>query len=71
MSLKLFEEYLEEGIAKSQTPDFSRAKSLQKEAEQSYQILQQFIQKIGINNKNANYIIKNVYYYGTYSGKNA
>lgn len=61
MSVKLFEEYLEEGIVKLQTPDFSRAKSLQKEAEQSYQILQQFVQKIGIDDKNANYVIKNAY----------
>jgi hypothetical protein len=61
MSVKLFEEYLEDGIAKTQSPDFSRAKSLQKEAEQSRQILEQFIDKIGVNDNNANYIIKNAY----------
>jgi hypothetical protein len=61
MSVKLFEEYLEDGIAKTQSPDFSRAKSLQKEAEQSKQILEQFINKIGIDDDNANYIIKNSY----------
>jgi hypothetical protein len=61
MSVKLFEEYLEDGIAKTQSPDFPRARSLQKEAEQSYQILKQFIDKIGINDNNANYLIKNAY----------
>lgn len=61
MSVKLFEEYLEEGIAKTQSPDFSRAKSLQKEAERSYKIIKQFKDKIGINDNNANYVIKNAY----------
>ena len=40
--MKLFEEYLEDGIVKVQSPDFSRAKSLRYEAEESYEILQQF-----------------------------
>jgi hypothetical protein len=61
MSVKLFEEYLEDGIAKTQSPDFPRARSLKNEAENSYKILKQFIDKIGINNENSNYIIKNAY----------
>lgn len=59
--MKLFEEYLREGIVKKQTSDLSRAKSLIKEAEESYNILTWIIEKIGLNDKNANYIIKNCY----------
>jgi hypothetical protein len=61
MRVKLFEEYLEEGIAKKQTPDMSRAISLQKESERSLEILRAITKKLGINNSNANYIIKNGY----------
>lgn len=61
MSVRLFEEYLEEGIAKVQSPDFSRAKSLQKEAEESFKVLQKIVEKIGVEDSNANYLIKNVY----------
>lgn len=59
--MKLFEEYLREGIIKKQTPDVSRAKSLIKEAEESYNVLTGIIERIGLNNQNANYIIKNCY----------
>ena len=61
MPLKQFKEYLEEGIARKQTPDISRAKSLINESERSYNILRGIIEKIGLNNENANYIIKNSY----------
>jgi hypothetical protein len=61
MSVKLFEEYLEEGIAKTQTPDISRSNSLIKEAERSYRILKHFIEVSGVNDDNANHIIKNCY----------
>lgn len=59
--MKLFEEFLEDGIAKVQSSDFSRSKSLRKEAVGSYDILKQLIKSIGMNDKNANYIVKNVY----------
>ena len=59
--MKLFEEYLREGIVKKQTPDLSRAKSLIKEAKESYNVLTGIIERIGLNNQNANYIIKNCY----------
>jgi len=59
--MKLFEEYIEEGIVKVQSSDFSRAKSLRKEAEDSYAVLKQFIAAVGFDNKNANHIIKNAY----------
>ena len=59
--VRLFEEYLEDGIVKTKSPEFSRATSLEKEARKSLTILQEFIEKIGIQDNNANYIIKNVY----------
>ncbi|MBT4539510.1 hypothetical protein HOI26_06170 [Candidatus Woesearchaeota archaeon] len=59
--VRLFEEYLEDGIVKTKSPEFSRATSLEKEARKSITILQEFIEKIGIQDNNANYIIKNVY----------
>lgn len=59
--LKSFKEYLEEGIAKKQTPDFSRARSLIKESEKSYKMLREILVKISLNSQNANYIIKNSY----------
>ena len=46
MPLKQFKEYLEEGIARKQTPDISRAKSLINESERSYNILRGIIEKI-------------------------
>ncbi|MBT3836157.1 hypothetical protein HOD05_05145 [Candidatus Woesearchaeota archaeon] len=59
--MKLFEEYIEDGVVKVQSPDFSRAKSLKKEAETSYKVLKEIIKTIGITSTNSNYIIKNAY----------
>ncbi len=59
--MKLFEEYIEEGVVKVQEPDFARARSLEKEALNSKKILEQIISTISITNENANYIIKNAY----------
>ncbi len=59
--MKTFEEYLDEGTAKKQSPDISRANALRKEAETSYTVLSEFIEKIGAKDENANYIIKNAY----------
>ena len=61
MSLKNFGEYLKEGIAIKRSPDISRAKALFKEAEKSYNIIKVLNDKIGLDNKNANYFIKNSY----------
>ena len=61
MTVKEFEEYLMEGIVKKQTPDFMRAKSLLQELEKSYEILNEFIDKFGVSDRNANYVIKNTY----------
>jgi len=59
--LRSIGEYLKEGIVKKQAPDMSRARSLVKEAEESYNILMEIIEKIGLTDKNANYMIKNSY----------
>lgn len=61
MTLKNFNEYLKEGIAIKRSPDISRTKALFKEAEKSYNVIQLFNEKIGLDNKNANYFIKNSY----------
>ncbi len=53
-----FEEYVKEGIVKKQSPNLSRAKFLIEEADKSYLGLKQRIEKIGVNNLNANSIIK-------------
>ncbi|MBU0457769.1 MAG: hypothetical protein ABH824_04155 [Nanoarchaeota archaeon] len=59
--LRYFEEFLEEGIVKKQTPDILRARSLMKESEETYFVLKEIITKLGLGDKNANYIIKNSY----------
>ncbi len=59
--VKDFEEFLSNGKVKKQFPDIPRSKSLVEESEESYEILSQFIKTTGINNKNANHIIKNAY----------
>ena len=59
--MREFEDYLKEGIVKKQSPDISRAKSLMKESENSYNIFKQFIEKITLTDENANYVIKNAY----------
>ncbi len=59
--IKTFEEYITEGIVKKGYADKSRARALLKEAETSHQILKVYIEKIGMNDTNANHIIKNAY----------
>lgn len=59
--VRTFKEYLEEGVVKKQSQDFSRARSLVKESENSYRFLKEVIGKIGISDDNANSIIKNSY----------
>ena len=60
-SLKTFGEYLREGTAKKQSPDRLRARSLISESEDSYKILLSFIEKMGLDDNNANHVIKNAY----------
>ena len=60
-SLRLFRDYLAEGIVKKQAPDISRSRSLVIEAENSYSAILENLEKIGISDKNANLMIKNAY----------
>ena len=61
MKLLSFEEYLKKGIAKKQRKDISRSNFLFQEANKSYLGLKQRIEKIGINELNANSIVKDCY----------
>ena len=62
MSLpKEFENYLQRGIVRKSTPDNPRAQFLIKESETSLEGLKERIKIIGINDKNANSIIKDCY----------
>ncbi len=59
--MKSFEDYLEEGIAKRQSPDLPRSRALRLEAEESYGILQSFLAAVRLSGRNANHVIKNAY----------
>ena len=59
--LKTFEEYVEEGAARKQSQDSLRARSLAAESEDSYDVLLSLVRKMGIDDKNANHVIKNAY----------
>ena len=48
-------------VVKKQSPDYSRSESLIQESEKSFTILQDFVKINGINDTNANHIIKNAY----------
>lgn len=61
MPLKTFDEYLKEGTARKQSPDKLRARSLISESEDSYKILLSFVEKVGLDDSNANHVIKNAY----------
>jgi hypothetical protein len=58
---KEFESYLKEGIIKKISPDKSRAEFLIEESNVSLEGLNERINLIGFNNKNANSIIKDSY----------
>ncbi len=58
---KRFHEYLKEGIVRKASPDISRAQFLIEEANTTLEGLKERIEKIGINEKNANSIIKDCY----------
>ncbi len=56
-----FEEYIKRGIAKKQRIDLSRSNFLIQEANKSFLGLKQRIEKIGVNELNANSIVKDCY----------
>ena len=58
MTIKNFEDYLEEGIIRTQQPDLSRAKFLIEETKKSYKALELFVKNIKIDDNTANTVIK-------------
>ena len=60
-AIKNFDEFIKKGIVKKQSPDKSRSEFLIKEAENSYLFLKEIINKISINQNNANDIVKSCY----------
>lgn len=61
MPLKTFKEYLKDGTARKQSPDKLRARSLISESEGSYKILFSFVEKMELDDSNANHVVKNAY----------
>ena len=59
--MKSFEEYVASGIVKKHSPDKLRANSLNEDAEMAYDSIKEIIEKVGINDKNPNTIIKGSY----------
>lgn len=59
--LRSFDEFIKSGTVKKQSPDKSRASFLAKEAENSFKGLEERVEKIGINDRNANSIVKDCY----------
>ncbi len=59
--LKDFEEYVRLGIVKKQSPNLPRTESINKDSDRAHKVLLETVEKIGIDNENANYIIKNAY----------
>ncbi|MCF7910786.1 hypothetical protein K9L16_03875 [Candidatus Pacearchaeota archaeon] len=56
-----FEEYLKKGIVKKRNPDKSRARDLVEEAERKYNSLKIILEKIGLNDENANDVVEYCY----------
>lgn len=59
--IKNFSEFIKEGVVKRQHTDLSRAKFLVKESEKSYLFVINVVKSIGINDDNANSIVKLCY----------
>lgn len=55
-----FEYYIVQGIVKKQSPNFPRAEFLSKESDKSFIGLKARVEKMGINEFNANSIIKDI-----------
>ena len=58
---KEFEEYITKGVVKKGSIDKSRAEFLIKESQTSLEGLKELVEKIGINDRNSNLIIKDSY----------
>lgn len=59
--LDKFEDYIKKGIVRKVSPNKLRAQALEIETKDSYDSLKEIKEKIGINEKNANHVIKNCY----------
>ena len=59
--MKDFEEYIEEGVARKITPDMERSKSLLEESRRKYDSLLTNIEKLGIDDDNANDYVEYCY----------
>jgi len=59
--LKDFEEFINQGIVKRQSPDKSRAMDLVKESNRKFNSLLVFLNKIGLDDENANDVIEDCY----------
>lgn len=59
--IKEFNEFIDAGTVKKQSPNKSRAEFLIKEAEISFEGLKERIEKMGVNRRNANSIVKDCY----------
>lgn len=60
-AVRHFDDFVQEGIVRRSQPDYSRAKFLVQEAENSYLFLQEMLEKIGVKERNANEYIKSCY----------
>ncbi|MBI2109701.1 hypothetical protein HYT58_00820 [Candidatus Woesearchaeota archaeon] len=58
---KSFKEFISDGTVKTQSPDLSRANFLAKESERDYEARNIILKKAGLDDKNANIIIKTFY----------
>lgn len=56
-----FDEFIKKGVVKKQAVDSSRANSLIKEAEKDYKFIKEIVNKIPLNDDNANMIIISCY----------
>ncbi|MBL7206623.1 MAG: hypothetical protein ISS36_03425 [Candidatus Aenigmarchaeota archaeon] len=56
-----FENFINNGVVKKQSPDFSRAEFLENESGKSFQFLRKIINDMGVNEENTNSIIKLCY----------
>jgi hypothetical protein len=59
--IKEFKEFILSGVVKKQSPDKSRAEFLIKESELSFEGLNERVKQMGINDRNANSVLKDCY----------
>lgn len=60
-AIKQFNQFIENGVVKEQSPDISRAEFLREESKKSYSFLQKKLNVFGITEETANDLIKSCY----------